>query len=254
MGTCLIELYQWFTMPLGERLLHSEIQLMQQILPDLFGYHLLQVGHIGYGQLLESSRIQHRCVLCVRNLPFETSYSVVRSAADSLPFAHDSVDVVVLPHVLEFEENPHQTLREVERILIAEGHIIIIGFNPVSLWGLWHRFFSRRNQAPWCGQFLPVLRVKDWLALLGFEKVEQHTLFFAPPLNKQWVAIERLDKFGSRWAKDFGAVYVLVAKKRVVTLTPIKPKWSTEPVIANLYNTRQKLRNNIEKGSTNGGV
>jgi SAM-dependent methyltransferase len=231
MGTCLTELYQWFTTPLGERLLQSEVQLMQQILPDLFGYHLLQIGNIGHGQLLETSRIRHRCILCLRDPHLALPYSIVQASADDLPFAHDSVDVVVLPHVLEFEENPHQILREVERILIAEGHVVIIGFNPVSLWGLWHRFLSQRKQAPWCSQFLPVLRVKDWLALLGFEKVQQHTLFFAPPFNSHWVAMRRLDKFGSRWAKDFGAVYVLVAKKRVSTLTPIKPKWTTEPVI-----------------------
>lgn len=176
MGTCLSELHQWFATPLGERLLHSEAQLMQQILPDLFGYHLLQVGHIGHGQLLESSRIHHRCILCLHQSYAESTYATVHGHAHELPFAHDSLDVVVLPHVLEFEANPHQILREVERTLIAEGHVVIIGFNPVSLWGLWHRFLSRRKQAPWCSQFLPVLRVKDWLTLLGFEKVQQHTL------------------------------------------------------------------------------
>ncbi|MCV6639613.1 class I SAM-dependent methyltransferase [Candidatus Albibeggiatoa sp. nov. NOAA] len=231
MGTCLAELYHWFATPLGERLLQSEARLMQQILPDLFGYHLLQVGNIGYGKLLESSRINHRCILCLRNPHFEDPYSILHASADNLPFASDSVDVVVLPHVLEFEEHPHQILREVERVLIAEGHVVIIGFNPVSLWGLWHRFISRRKQAPWCSQFLPVLRVKDWLALLEFEKVQQHTLFFAPPFYSHWVTMKRLDKFGSRWGKDFGAVYVLVARKRVATLTPIKPKWTAEPVM-----------------------
>ncbi|MEK7991123.1 MAG: class I SAM-dependent methyltransferase [Thiotrichaceae bacterium] len=231
MGTCLAELYKWFTTPLGERLLQSEAQLMQQVLANLFGYHLLQIGNIGHGQLLENSRINHRCILCLRDPHSELPYSTIHASADNLPFAHDSVDVVVLPHVLEFEENPHQILREVERVLIAEGHVVIIGFNPLSLWGLWHLFLSHRKQAPWCSQFLPVLRVKDWLALLGFEKVQQHTLFFAPPFNSHWGIMKRLDKFGNRWAKDFGAVYVLVAKKQVLTITPIKPKWTTEPVM-----------------------
>ncbi|WP_353572519.1 class I SAM-dependent methyltransferase [Candidatus Albibeggiatoa sp. nov. BB20] len=232
MGTCLAELYQWFTTPLGERLLQSEVQLMQQILPNLFGYHLLQIGNIGHGQLLESSRINHRCISCLGSPQHSAlDYSTVHASSDDLPFAHDSVDVVVLPHVLEFEPNPHQILREVERILIAEGHVVIIGFNPVSLWGLWHRFLSHRKQAPWCSQFLPVLRVKDWLTLLEFEKLQQHTLFFAPPVNSHWAAMKRVDKFGQRWGKDFGAVYVLVAKKRVSTLTPIKPKWTAEPVM-----------------------
>ena len=231
MGTCLAELQQWFATPLGERLLQSEAQLMQQILPDLFGYHLLQIGNVGHGQLLESSRIHHRCISCLHPSSTEPSYPAVHADAHCLPFAPDSLDVVVLPHVLEFESDPHQILQEVERVLIAEGHVVIIGFNPVSLWGLWHRFVCRHKQAPWCSQFLPILRVKDWLTSLGFEKVQQHTLFFAPPFSKHWLSMKRVDKFGRRWAKDFGAVYILVAKKRVSMLTPIKPKWTTEPVI-----------------------
>jgi len=252
MGSSEAQLNRWFETPLGRRL-----STLQQILPHLFGYHLLQIGSLWHGRLLESSRIMHRCLLSLevqelislknnafrhseiqkfRNLPTDTiykPYSSVFAKADALPFAQDSLDVVVLPHILEFEDNPHEILREVERILIPEGHIVILGFNPMSLWGIWHWFFARRETAPWCGRFLSFTSIKDWLTLLGFELKKQQTFFFALPFQNERFRnyTTFLEKIGSHWTGNFGAVYLLVAKKRVTTLTPIKSKWLTQPAL-----------------------
>lgn len=233
MSTRAQKLNQWFESPLGERLLIAEKKLMQQILPHLFGYYLTQIEGMGDGRLLESSRIIHRYILTSSFPTTQLAYPEIWGKMDALPFANDSLDVVVVPHVLEFAEDPHVILRETYRVLIPEGHLIILGFNPLSLWGLWHWFLSRREEAPWCGEFLPVVRVKEWLSVLGFEKIEQHTLFFAPPFHHAPLmnTLEFLDRFGRRRMKDFGAVYCLVAKKRVATLTPIKPKWSKETIL-----------------------
>lgn len=231
---CSAQLSRWFQTPLGRRLLSEEAAALQQILPHLFGYHLLQIGNLSYGDLLESSLIRHRCVLSRAANTICKPYSSVYALPDSLPFAPDSIDVVVLPHVLEFETNPHDILREVEQILIPEGHVVILGFNPVSLWGAWRWLFAGHNPAPpWCGQFLPLSRIKDWLALLGFEVKEQQTFFFALPFHndrfKNYTTM--LEKFGSRWADNFGCVYIVVAKKRITTLTSIKHKWLTQPAL-----------------------
>ncbi len=230
---CSTQCEQWFDSPLGRRLLNEEAAILQQILPHLFGYHLLQIGSIGQGQLLESSRIIHRCVLCRTANTICKPYSSLYASARTLPFAQDSVDVVVLPHLLEFEKNPYEILREVERILIPEGYVIILSFNPLSLWGVWHWLFARREMAPWCGRFLPLLRLKDGLTLLGFNLEKQNTFFFALPFHsdrfKNYTRF--LEKLGSRWASNFGAVYLLVAKKRIATLTPIKSKWLSQPAL-----------------------
>ncbi|RKZ91857.1 MAG: methyltransferase [Candidatus Parabeggiatoa sp. nov. 1] len=233
MGSHSAQLQTWFETPLGKRLLNEEAAILQQILPQLFGYHLLQIGSVGYGYLLESSRVRHRCVLSRSTNTICQPYSSVYAQADALPFAKDSFDVVVLPHVLEFNDNAHDILREVERILIPEGHLVILGFNPFSLWGMWRWFFTRRENAPWCGRFLSLLRIKDWLALLGFELKEQQSFFFALPFHNDRFRVYTtlLEKIGSRWAGNFGAVYLVVAKKRVTTLTPIKPKWLTQPTL-----------------------
>jgi len=215
----------WFNTPLGKRLLKAEMASLQTILNHLFGYYIVQIGGIGQGDLLTASRIKHRC-LCYPHLTY-SNYDVVHAHPDALPFAPDSIDVVLLPHVLEFDDHPHAVLREVERVLIPEGYVIIIGFNPISLWGLWHWFLKKRAIAPWCGKFLPVWRIRDWLALLGFEEVELHTRFFSPPFQNDYLMNKRylLEHFGRRWVRNLGAVYILVAKKRVSTLTPLKPDW-----------------------------
>ena len=222
-------LREWFDTPLGRRLLQQEKRVLDSLLPQLFGYHLVQIGCVGGPDWLAASRIKHRCRLATPYLPGTGEEASAQCAADSLPIAGDSVDVVVLAHVLEFELQPHQVLREVERILIPEGHMLLVGFNPLSLWGL-RRLAEFRRRSPWQGRFRTASRIKDWLALLGFELVSQHSVLFAPPfdnrlLQRQWGFLEAS---GRRWWPYLGAAYILLAKKRVATLTPIKPRWLSE--------------------------
>lgn len=227
------QLHQWFTTPLGQQLLRAESQKLQPILPHLFGYHLLQIGDVGDGQLLESSRIMHRYLLIQSTPAPALPYSTLCSTADSLPIASDSIDVVLLAHSLEFEDNPHEVLREVERILIPQGHLIIIGFNPYSLWTIWRWINAQRAILPWQGHLISLLRLKDWLALLGFNLKEYCTFFYMPPFNSPWIMrhVQILDWIGERAAWHFGAVYIVVAQKRVTALTPIRPKWRHKPVL-----------------------
>lgn len=233
MGTRAEQLNRWFQTPLGERLLAAETDALASILPHLFGFHLVQIGGMGQGRLLVSTRVQHACVLSRYSDMLDISYTKVCGAADNLPFATDSVDVVVLPHILEFEDTPHDVLREVQRILAPEGHVVILGFNPWSLWGVWQWGRSRHEAAPWCGRFLPTLRIKDWLALLCLDLIEQQTLFFALPLQRQRFPriAQTLEYIGNRWLTNMGAVYVVVARKRVITLTPIRPRWKRRPTL-----------------------
>jgi SAM-dependent methyltransferase len=227
MNTTSAQLNRWFQKPLGQHLLSEEVEVLQKLLPHLFGYHLLQISNVGYGCLLDSSRIMHRCILSLSANLIDKPYTSVYGSADALPFANESLDVVVLPHVLEFEENPHEILREVERVLIPEGYIIILGFNPLSFWGVWRWLFARRDTVPWSGRFLSQLRIKDWLALLGFEVKNYKSFFFALPFSHKKIRFfKKISVTG-----NFGAAYVLVAKKRVANLTLLKSKWHPPPAL-----------------------
>lgn len=220
----------WHRLPLGRSLLDAECSRLAEILPDLFGYHLLQVGRLGDADLLSSSRIPH-CVLLDGDVDSAMPHpSSIYGRADALPIASDSVDVVILPHTLEFESDPHQVLREVERVLIAEGSVVIVGFNPWSLWGLGRLVTQRRADPPWCGRFLSLPRIKDWLALLGFQVTDTRCYFFRPPLRSARLMrkLYFMERLGARGWPNFAGAYIVVARKRVVTLIPIKPRWQPQ--------------------------
>lgn len=219
----------WYKSRLGRRLLRFERHYLNEVLPNLFGYHLLQVGSPVDEILFASTRINHHVVLCPEALSSPLPVSGIAAEASFLPVMTDCIDVVLLPHVLEFEEDPHQTLREVGRILIAEGHVVVLGFNPWGLWGLWRVipkfFWSARPPA--CRHAISQRRLSDWLSLLGFDVVESHSYFFRPPFQHAWIMrrLKFMELFGRRWWPILGSGYMLVAKKRETTLTPLKPHW-----------------------------
>ena len=152
-------LSEWFESPAGQYILDWELDTCDEAVADVFGFHAVQLGLPGC-DFLRANRIPLRAVL--------GHGGDVGADYTALPLASGSIDLLVLPHVLDFSADPHQILREVERVLMPEGQVVICGFNPFSLWGL-----RRRNSAlpvhPWCGDFISLLRVKDWLKLLGLE-------------------------------------------------------------------------------------
>lgn len=222
-------LRQWYATPLGRTLAACEQSRLDESLGNLFGYHLLQVGTPQGGDLTAASRISHRMLLADRatDLPSQGDSEGCIGLPEALPVAGDSIDLLLLPHVLAFADDPHQVLREAERVVIPEGHVAVLGFNPWSLWGLCRLVLGWRRQAPWCGRFLSPWRVKDWLSLLGFDTVLLHHMYYRPPLRHPGL-LERLsflERWGRRGWPILGGGYLLVAKKRVATLTPIRPRW-----------------------------
>jgi SAM-dependent methyltransferase len=198
-------------------------------MPGLFGYHLIVLGMPSEWTLFADSPIMHQWQLEAFQPPNQTVDLLADPAF--LPLATECIDVVVLPHTLEFAVSPHAILREVDRVLIPDGYVIVLGFNPFSLWGIWRLLLTRRHQTPWDGRFLSVTRMRDWLALLGFETVAVRYHFYRPPLQQTSVLTKLLflESFGTKWWAFGGGGYVLLAKKRVSTLTPIKPRWLTRP-------------------------
>jgi len=131
-----------------------------------------------------------------------------------------------MPHILEFSDNPHQTLREAARVLVPEGHVMLTIFNPMSFWGLKKRMIKAKSY-PWYGQFFSLSRIKDWLALLGLEVVDVQFFSHELPINNEkWLKrLSFIETIGRRWWPMMGGQYVIVAKKRVVNITLLKPKW-----------------------------
>jgi SAM-dependent methyltransferase len=197
--------------------------VLDQLLPGFFGYHLMQLS-IQNDPLYVSSPIQHKFAM---RLNAADKGSFLGSATE-LPLEGDSTDVVILHHLLEFQDAPQQVLREVSRVTIPLGHVVIAGFNPLSLWGLWKPLGHIRGHAPWFGNFIRPGRLMDWLNLLNFKIDRAHYCTYGLPLNRRpfvGTVPDYARGLSRRSNFPFGAVYVIVARKQVGTMTPIKPLW-----------------------------
>ncbi|MEI7843646.1 MAG: class I SAM-dependent methyltransferase [Gallionellaceae bacterium] len=213
-------LAEWLRTPQGEYLLAREHDYFDRSVADIFGFNALQVG-LPQHDFLRASRMPLK-IAAAKEISAQ-----VRLELEELPFESSSIDLALLPHVLEFNKNPHQVLREIERVLRPEGHVIISGFNPRSLWGV-RRALRPKIGYPWCGDFITLSRLKDWLALLGFEVVGGQFACYAPPMiSRKWLQrCHFMEPAGGRWWAVSGGVYYLQAVKRVPGMRLIKPLWN----------------------------
>lgn len=217
----------WFTTPLGAHVLAWERAHLDRIVADVFGYFAVQVG-LGSVDCLRANRATSRFVAALHG-PAD-----LVADAHELPFAAESLDLLVMPHLLEFSDEPHQILREAERVLRPEGELIITGFNPISWWGV-RKLFARSHTAPWNAEFVSVLRMKDWLKLLNFDMRGGRFGCYRPPFeSEKWLArTQFLENAGARWWPVAGGVYIMQAKKRVAGMRIITPAWRRQSRTAN---------------------
>ena len=220
----------WFDSPLGRSLLAIETNQLRTVLPRLYGLVTLQLGSLGKMDMMEGCHTPTRVVL---DLLRNGETTTVQGVPEAIPFDTRSVDVALLPHTLDFADDPHQVLREVDRILVPEGHVVILGFNPLSFWGLRRTFATPRGHVPWCGNFLRLARLKDWLRLLEYELMGGRMMYYRPPLQNDRLMdrLYFLDAVGDRWWPMMAAAYVVVAKKRVFGVTPLRARWRRKSVI-----------------------
>ena len=227
----IIGLQDWFETPPGQYLLAWEQAQFDQAVADIFGYHALQLG-LGSVDALRANRMPHRWLALADAAKPRRAALVTEFAA--LPFTANSLDLVVLPHTLELSPDPHATLREVERVLVPEGRVIICGLNPASLWGmrqrrahLYRRLGFGELFLPETGDFIGYWRMRDWLRLLSFEVESGRFGAYRPAVDSENL-LERfrwMDTAGERWWPIFGAVYFLVAVKRVRGLRLLSTDW-----------------------------
>ena len=212
----------WLSTPQGSYVLGWELAQYDSAVDDAFGFRAVQVG-LPEVDFLRQNRIPFRFTLAL-----EPGAGL---AADplQLPLASQSVDLVVLPHVLEFHPHPHEVLREVERVLMPEGHVVISGFNTGSLWRM-RQMFTFDRKSPWDAKFIGLLRLREWLRLLGFELNGGMFGCYAPPFRQsRW--LERfafMEKAGARWWPIAGGIYVVRAVKRVQGMRLVTPAWRQE--------------------------
>lgn len=239
----IITLGDWLDTPTGSYVRDWEQARLDVLTADIFGLNAVQIG-LPQIDALRANRMQHRWLSDMRASAaagcerLARPLTLIHDYCD-LPFASDSLDLVVLPHVLEFAAEPHQILREVARVLIPEGQVIICGFNPASLWGV-RQAFGRVTGAhflPQNSEFIGLSRLKDWLKLLSMEVNRGHFGCYRPPCASP-SAFSRytfMEKAGNRWWPYLGGAYIVQAIKRVRGMTFIGPAWAKrKPQVINI--------------------
>jgi SAM-dependent methyltransferase len=217
-------LHDWLATPAGQYLCAWEQTFLDRAVADIFGFHALQLG-LPALNALQANRMPHHWLACdVHPEVCPANRDVLLSNYEALPFADASLDLLVLPHTLELSYDPHATLREVQRVLVPEGRVVICGFNPNSLWGLRQSF---RRELSEVGDFIGHGRLRDWLRLLSFEVESSSFGCYRPAVETdRW--LQRwawMDAAGVRWWPIFGSVYGVVAVKRVHGMRLMSPAW-----------------------------
>jgi SAM-dependent methyltransferase len=247
-GDPLTKLGHWYRTPVGRYIAHAEAVCLERLLADGFGHYLVQFGaQAQFVDAIRDCRIRQRVVIGEGLEPSGGNTVGVRALPYELPLESASVDAMLLPHTLDFCEEAHQVLREVERVLIPEGRVILFCFNPLSPWGLtrwWPRRASRRR-VPWCGGQLTPFRVGDWLRLLGFQQESRDMLAFRPPLRRALApGADWLEGAGSRYWPIFGGVFAVKAVKRVPARIHRLPAWRQPPPLLPARPAEPTARNN----------
>ncbi|NIE82643.1 MULTISPECIES: class I SAM-dependent methyltransferase [Burkholderia] len=243
----------WSASPPGRYVLEWEQAQLDRVVSDVFGFHALQLGLPQLDSLRENRMPGRGLVLdpaSGASAPFRYPWagdppgphhapagrSTVWCDLLELPFESQSVDLIVMPHTLEFTADPHGLLREVERVLMPEGRLVITGFNSLSLWGARQSVgrIANRPFVPAARDPIAFIRLKDWMKLLGFDIERGRFGCYRPPLaTDKWMArYAFMEAAGDRWWPIFGAVYMVTAVKRVREMRLVGPIRVRKPVRA----------------------
>lgn len=214
---------EWFRSPMGAALIRAEKQRLKPAIAKVFGYHMLQMGCSLDDALLDDCpaafKVRFNPLYCDRR-------SIAVASNEALPLGTESMDAVLIHHALDFTPDSHRLLREADRVLTPGGQLLVIGFNPLSLWGL-SKVFRWKLEAPWNARFISTLRLSDWLKLLNFHIEEvSYGGFLLPWSSPRLVShAPQLERIGLRTLRPLGCFYLLVATKQSVPVTPVMARW-----------------------------
>ena len=239
---------EWLDTPFGAALLQRESRVVEEALDGIFGEQCLQLGLWGEANtFLHHARTQRKWLIDTgaphgREPSSSWGAPKIIGQFHRLPVQDSSIDCVILPHVLDYSDRPHAILREVDRVLTAHGHVIILGFKTGGLWGV-RRLIPGAGLPPEAHHLVPERRLKDWLQLLDMQIHSAARYFFRWPLPLiRGASSPKWEQRGQRWWPELAACYMLTAQKRVSPLTPVKPVWRSKPkVVAGLAETTNRV-------------
>ena len=225
-------LFAWYQTPRGKLLKDLEAEYLKKSITVSCKQNILQIGGLGWeSEFIDCSLYKSYTVLDAKGLGCDKAQKI-QSKAYCLPLRTDSMDMIIVPHLLEFDTHRFQTMREIERVLKPEGLLVILNFNPWSLWVRYQFLWDKKMADSWGGHFISRARVLDWLKLLNFEVSMSSEFKLDSISSKQG----KLIKYGHTF---FFTAYGIKAIKRrynIIPLTPIK-NMSTRLSLINSLNS-----------------
>ena len=207
----------WFDTKNGQRLLNAEEAILSDFLEDKFGYFSLQTHTLGRN-LLKQTRMNHHIMM-------EGPDRNIVCSSMHLPFEKDSIDLIISQHQLEKIGNIQALFSEFFRVIIPGGRVVILSFNPFSFAGL-RNLTCFDNFSPWNQKFISLSAAQKILKEEGFTVEEGRMVDYQPLFSDNASAHKVFEDVGARWLPLFGNVYFIVARKDVVGVTPLRPKWN----------------------------
>ncbi|ODQ00979.1 MULTISPECIES: methyltransferase domain-containing protein [Salinivibrio] len=220
--------YTWDQVAYGDWTRAQLQTRLDECLPNLFGYHLLKLGGLSCELVSQQCNIQHQVCVDKRN-------PMRNLTADhyALPFIEKSFDACLLAHQLDYSDDPHRLLREVDRVMIDDGYLILSGVNPTSVMGIKRVLRGRGQRLPWSGRMFSPLRIRDWLSVMNYE-VTTATHFGLWPTKQPKARHAWVESSFAEFTPFVGCVYFIIARKRSYPLKPIKPRWKLKKAVAPL--------------------
>ena len=213
---------EWYRSPVGNLLRDMEAQYIAKNISISYAQRVLQVGSLGWeDSYIDQNSFRNFCVVD-RSQCDEITPPNILADIHQLPVDSESIDCAIMPHSLEFEPEPHLILREVERVLKAEGHLVFLGFNPWSIYRFYRLLPGKRGKPPWCGNFISRQRILDWLVLLNFETKANAGFYLKSPNTVS-------DMFEGRVSTLKSIAYGIKAIKRQYSLLPLAPARRSRP-------------------------
>jgi len=226
----IMEITSWFESTLGKQLIETETAILDELLGEMFGYHLLQIG-FPQVDLCAESPVQHRMKTSLIDLPGAD----LSAYPDALPFEPDCIDVLISHHLLDFCQKPQDLLREFSRVVLPGGWLVLIGFNPYSLWGLTRLLMCWKQEAPWTSRLLTPNRLMDWLNVLNF-RIDRaiYCEYRLPFRARHGRSPDYSLGLSRRTQLPIGAVSIIVARKQVESMIRLQPRWARRRQFANI--------------------
>jgi len=233
----IVNLERWYQGVLGQRLLEQITNKLDTVLNSSFGYYLLKAGTVS----IPDSKLTRCRIRYQFDFSSNSDFYDVQSKLYALPVASESVDLFILFHGLSQSSQPHEILREIDRVLIPEGKLIVIDFNPFSLWGVRHFFQSWLEKPPWSGRYYTISRSNDWMRLLGFVAVKTFRIGYLPPVDKEKILshMNWFEKALKKWLPFAGTINMIVYEKKITPMTKIRQSWVKSSVLAGKLVGRQ---------------